>query len=140
MNLISGRLLTLNPAMRNFKRHYEEFFLISKSYKIFCSLLALIFITVQLVRSYLLRDFTMLDRLMNENRVSIFERNMDAYLKMKPRDCVLYSEDGAEFKIHKVCTSMNTYTYLLFMYFCTISQTVLRFVDKKTSKRQQKLM
>ena len=43
----------------------------------------------------------MLDRLMNENRISNFERNMDSYLKMKPRDCVLYSEDGAEFKIHK---------------------------------------
>lgn len=42
------------------------------------------------------------DRLMNENRISIFERNMDAYLKMKPRDCVLYSEDGAKFKVHKV--------------------------------------
>ena len=42
------------------------------------------------------------DRLINENRISIFERNMDAYLKNKPRDCVFYSEDGAKFKAHKV--------------------------------------
>ena len=41
-------------------------------------------------------------RLMNENRISIFERNMEAYLRNKPRDCVLYSEDGVSFKAHKV--------------------------------------
>ena len=62
----------------------------------------LCFITFQIVPTYFLRDFTMPDRLMNENRISIFERNMDSYLKMKPRDCVLYSEDGAKFKAHKV--------------------------------------
>ena len=55
-------------------------------------------------------DFTMPDRLMNENRISIFERNMEAYLRNKPRDCVLYSVDGAKFKVHKVLT------YLLFKY------------------------
>jgi hypothetical protein len=42
------------------------------------------------------------ERLMNENRISIFERNMTAYLENKPRDCLFYSEDGAKLKAHKV--------------------------------------
>ena len=37
----------------------------------------------------------------NLDHVSVIENNMDFYLKMKPRDCVLYSNDGGKFKIHK---------------------------------------
>ena len=48
-----------------------------------------------------LKDFTMPNQLMNKNCISIFERNMNAYLKKKPTDCVLYSEEGAKFKAHK---------------------------------------
>ena len=37
----------------------------------------------------------------NVDHVSAMENDMDFYLKMKPRDCVLYSNDGSKFKIHK---------------------------------------
>ena len=45
-------------------------------------------------------DLIMLS-VVNVDHVSAMENNMDFYLKMKPRDCVLYSNDGGEFKIHK---------------------------------------
>ena len=37
----------------------------------------------------------------NVDHVSAMENDMDFYLKMKPRDCILYSNDGGKFKIHK---------------------------------------
>ena len=37
----------------------------------------------------------------NVDHISAIENNMDFYLKMKPRDCILYSNDGGKFKIHK---------------------------------------
>ena len=35
------------------------------------------------------------------NKQFWFNTTTDFYLKSKPPDCILYSEDGAEFKIHK---------------------------------------
>ena len=35
-----------------------------------------------------------------EDQVTTIEDYVDEYLKKKPPDCVLYSEDGTEFKIH----------------------------------------
>ena len=36
-----------------------------------------------------------------DNQVTAFEDYLDKYLKRKPPDCILYSEDGTEFQIHK---------------------------------------
>ena len=36
-----------------------------------------------------------------EDQVSAIEDYFEEYLKRKPPDCVLYSDDGTEFKIHK---------------------------------------
>jgi hypothetical protein len=36
-----------------------------------------------------------------EDQVNAIEDYLDKYLKKKPPDCVLYSEDNTEFKIHK---------------------------------------
>ena len=36
-----------------------------------------------------------------ENQVTVMEDYLDKYLKKKPPDCVLYSEDNTEFQIHK---------------------------------------
>ena len=36
-----------------------------------------------------------------EDQVTAIEDYLDRYLKKKPSDCVLYSEDNTEFKIHK---------------------------------------
>ena len=36
-----------------------------------------------------------------EKQITAIEDYLDKYLKKKPPDCVLYSEDGTEFKIHK---------------------------------------
>ena len=36
-----------------------------------------------------------------QNHVTEIEDYLDIYLKNKSRDCILYSEDGGEFKIHK---------------------------------------
>ena len=37
----------------------------------------------------------------NIDHIAGIQNNLNTYLKTKPRDCILYSEDGAEFKIHK---------------------------------------
>ena len=36
-----------------------------------------------------------------KDQIESFEDYMDTYLKNKSRDCILYSEDGGKFKIHK---------------------------------------
>ena len=36
-----------------------------------------------------------------KDQIASFEDNMDTYLKNKSRDCILYSEDGSKFKVHK---------------------------------------
>jgi len=36
-----------------------------------------------------------------KDQIASFEDNMDNYLKNKSRDCILYSEDGSKFKVHK---------------------------------------
>lgn len=36
-----------------------------------------------------------------EDQVTAIEDYLDKYLKKKPPDCILYSEDNTEFKIHK---------------------------------------
>ena len=35
------------------------------------------------------------------NQIASFEDYMDSYLKNKSEDCILYSEDGGKFKVHK---------------------------------------
>jgi uncharacterized Zn-finger protein len=35
------------------------------------------------------------------NQIAAFEDFMELYLKNKPRDCILYSNDGCKFKVHK---------------------------------------
>ena len=35
------------------------------------------------------------------DQIASFEAYLDFYLKNKPRDCILYSEDGSKFKVHK---------------------------------------
>ena len=37
----------------------------------------------------------------NIDHIAGIQNNLNAYLTNKPRDCILYSEDGADFKIHK---------------------------------------
>ena len=39
--------------------------------------------------------------LFNKEHVSTIRDYMDAYVSKKPEDCILYSEDGSQFKIHK---------------------------------------
>ena len=36
-----------------------------------------------------------------KDQIASFEDYMDTYLKNKSRDCILYSEDGSKFKVHK---------------------------------------
>ena len=36
-----------------------------------------------------------------KDQIASFENSMDTYLKNKSRDCILYSEDGSKFKVHK---------------------------------------
>ena len=36
-----------------------------------------------------------------EDQLTAIEDYLDKYLKKKPPDCILYSEDGTEFHIHK---------------------------------------
>ena len=35
------------------------------------------------------------------DQIALFEAYLDSYLKNKSRDCILYSEDGSKFKVHK---------------------------------------
>ena len=35
------------------------------------------------------------------DQMSSFENYLDFYLKNKSRDCILFSEDGSKFKVHK---------------------------------------
>jgi len=35
------------------------------------------------------------------DRITAFENILDSYFKKKPKDCILYSKDGADVKIHK---------------------------------------
>ena len=35
------------------------------------------------------------------DQIASFEDYMDTYLKNKSTDCILYSEDGTKFKVHK---------------------------------------
>ena len=35
------------------------------------------------------------------DQIASFEDYMDTYLKNKSTDCILYSEDGSKFKVHK---------------------------------------
>ena len=37
----------------------------------------------------------------NKEHSSTIEEYMDSYVTKKPGDCILYSEDGSQFKIHK---------------------------------------
>ena len=39
--------------------------------------------------------------IINKKHLSEIGDHLDFYLKNKPADCTLYSEDGAEFKVHK---------------------------------------
>ena len=39
--------------------------------------------------------------LVNKEHTSIIEDYMDSYVTKKPADCILYSKDGSQFKIHK---------------------------------------
>ena len=37
----------------------------------------------------------------NKDHTFTIDEYMDSYLSNKPGDCILYSEDGSQFKIHK---------------------------------------
>ena len=39
--------------------------------------------------------------LINKNHNMVLKEYMNCYLKNKPPDCILYSEDGTKFKTHK---------------------------------------
>ena len=39
--------------------------------------------------------------LVNKEYTSTIDEYMDSYLSNKPGDCILYSEGGSQFKIHK---------------------------------------
>ena len=36
-----------------------------------------------------------------KDQIASYEDYMNTYLKNKSRDCILYSEDGSKFKVHK---------------------------------------
>ena len=46
--------------------------------------------------------------LKNEDPISGIIDYMDSYLNLKPTDCVLYSENGHPFPMHKVSTYIHT--------------------------------
>ena len=43
------------------------------------------------------------------DQISSFENYFDFYLKNKSTDCVLYSEDGGKFKVHKELFGQNDF-------------------------------
>ena len=47
--------------------------------------------------------------LKNETHNSNLEDYLDTYLKDKSRDCILYSEDGSKFSIHKEVLSQTSF-------------------------------
>ena len=44
-----------------------------------------------------------------KNRIASFEDYIDFYLKNKATDCILYSDDGSKFKIHKEMFGQTTF-------------------------------
>ena len=42
-----------------------------------------------------------MDHFINKHHTSIIEDYLDSYVTKKPADCILFSEDGSQFKIHK---------------------------------------
>ena len=44
-----------------------------------------------------------------KDQIASFEDSMDTYLKNKSTDCILYSEDGGEFKVHKEMFGQTTF-------------------------------
>ena len=49
-------------------------------------------------------------RLVNKNYFPTIQSTLGTFLEKKPTDCILYSEDGSRFKIHKVSKDLH---YLL---------------------------
>ena len=47
--------------------------------------------------------------LKNETQNSILEDYLDTYLTEKSRDCILYSEDGSKFSVHKEVFSQTSF-------------------------------
>ena len=47
--------------------------------------------------------------LINDNQISLERDYLNSYLKTKLSDCILYSEDGAEFEIHKELLSQTKF-------------------------------
>ena len=43
------------------------------------------------------------------DQIVSFEDSMDTYLKKKSTDCILYSEDGGKFKVHKEMFGQTTF-------------------------------
>ena len=48
-------------------------------------------------------------KLINTNHSDTIENCLDVYLKNKSTDCILYSQDGGEFKIHKELFSQSSF-------------------------------
>ena len=48
-------------------------------------------------------------RFNNVDHISMIEEYLGVYLKSKPPDCILYSQDGWEFKIHKEVLSQTSF-------------------------------
>ena len=44
-----------------------------------------------------------------KDQIASFEDSRDTYLKNKSTDCILYSEDGGEFKVHKEMFGQTTF-------------------------------
>ena len=43
------------------------------------------------------------------NHISCIEGYLNVHIKQKPSDCILYSEDGGKFKIHKELFSQTNF-------------------------------
>ena len=50
-----------------------------------------------------------MNHLLNKLHIPMIEDYRDAYVAKKPADCILYSEDGSQFKIHKEIFGQTEY-------------------------------
>ena len=63
----------------------------------------------QLKNKKKLENLAKMVSLKNETHNSNLEDYLDTYLKDKSRDCILYSEDGSKFSIHKEVLSQTSF-------------------------------
>ena len=67
--------------------------------------------------------------LVNKKHTSCIEDYMDYYVTKKPGDCILYSEDGTEFKVHKELLGQTEFMFKILKgvkeQCCSMVKTVL---------------